>query len=344
MPYSVRYFKLIVVMIILPINYCLTQCEIEDLEINVCETVTVLDLSFYETNLGLYDYFLLDELILVPDSFIISGGEILQVIFMEDNSNCIDSFEITINKLNAPIVNILNDPLLNCLIGTLAILIDISESNGHTINWAGPGLLTDPNDSIAIVSECGFYDYQIVDTVSLCIVDGQVEVKCDYNFPIIAIDSINNCDGTMDLVGTAITVGSLVSFFWTGPGIISDINEPTITIDNIGNYILYVEDEEYYCISEMAIDVLSLDCISGVENGINTRAPDIIPNPFTDFLNIKFEDEFKSVSVYDELGKLITFDYLNMWSINSENWEKGVYYILVQGNDKVWIKKAVKVN
>ncbi|WP_294233185.1 T9SS type A sorting domain-containing protein, partial [uncultured Chryseobacterium sp.] len=67
----------------------------------------------------------------------------------------------------------------------------------------------------------------------------------------------------------------------------------------------------------------------------------IFPNPVKRILNVASENEVLSLEVYDNLGRLI-IKVSNQQSVKVEDFPKGVYYLKIQTEDKVYYEKFIK--
>ncbi|AZB07884.1 T9SS C-terminal target domain-containing protein [Chryseobacterium sp. G0162] len=67
----------------------------------------------------------------------------------------------------------------------------------------------------------------------------------------------------------------------------------------------------------------------------------LFPNPVKSILNIASENEINSLEIYDNLGRLIRkADHQK--SVKVDDFAKGVYYLKIQTNDKVYYEKFIK--
>lgn len=67
----------------------------------------------------------------------------------------------------------------------------------------------------------------------------------------------------------------------------------------------------------------------------------LFPNPVKSILNIASENEINSLEIYDNLGRLIRkADHQK--SVKVDDFAKGIYYLKIQTNDKVYYEKFIK--
>ncbi|MGH1516340.1 S8/S53 family peptidase [Chryseobacterium sp. JK1] len=67
----------------------------------------------------------------------------------------------------------------------------------------------------------------------------------------------------------------------------------------------------------------------------------IYPNPVKNVLNIAYEDNIHSVEIYDNLGRLIQKSS-SQKSVQVEDFAKGIYYLKIQTQNKVYYEKFIK--
>ena len=78
----------------------------------------------------------------------------------------------------------------------------------------------------------------------------------------------------------------------------------------------------------------------GVEN-IKKSTINIYPNPVKSILNIKTDDKFKNIELYDEIGRKLKTLPLN-YSQNIESLNKGIYYLKIQTEKSSSVEKIIK--
>lgn len=127
-------------------------------------------------------------------------------------------------------------------------------------------------------------------------------------------------------------------------GIISNATSNTFTPNNTGNYyVKIINSEGCYSLASNSIYV----GFTSVDEKDNDKAK-IYPNPFNNEFVINIRDtENTQINIYNSVGQLIetkeVFEKETV-KINSQNYNKGVYYIHVKTKDFTTIKKLVKID
>jgi len=75
-------------------------------------------------------------------------------------------------------------------------------------------------------------------------------------------------------------------------------------------------------------------------NDINKTQVSVFPNPSSDFINIKSDEEIKSIKIYDIKGSLIKSD--NISKVDISTFPKGNYIISIETKSGVETKKFIK--
>ncbi|KFC23440.1 T9SS type A sorting domain-containing protein [Epilithonimonas lactis] len=75
-------------------------------------------------------------------------------------------------------------------------------------------------------------------------------------------------------------------------------------------------------------------------NDINKTKISIFPNPSSDFINIKFDEEIRSIKIYDIKGSLIKSD--NTPKIDISAFPKGNYMVSIETKSRVETRKFIK--
>ena len=68
----------------------------------------------------------------------------------------------------------------------------------------------------------------------------------------------------------------------------------------------------------------------------------IFPNPSKDIINIKSEEELKSIEIYSILGEKVMFFEKKIQQLNIKNLSKGIYIMKLITNQGSAFKKFVK--
>jgi len=223
-----------------------------------------------------------------------------------------DTINVTINQLP---VSILVSDTASCF----PVNLDAFIGSNYLYTWqngsGGSGLFID---------ESGQYVISIEDINTGCTVTDTVEVVIYPELQIELGDDINcsPCNFYIS-VGTGFN-----NYLWSTGATSNSIN-----ITSPGLYSVVVTDQNG-CTARDSIMI--------------STATEIYPNPISDYLVINFIDESQilKVEIYDELGKVISYDHRiegNDWIISTAHFAKGVYFIKVSTNAFEKFYRVVKI-
>ncbi len=127
-------------------------------------------------------------------------------------------------------------------------------------------------------------------------------------------------------------------------GVIANATSSTYIPTNTGTYYVKILNAEgCYSLASNSVYV----GFTGIENN-NSEEIRIYPNPFDNEFVINFNTiELTQISIYNSVGQIVESreatkaEYIK---INTENYNKGVYYIQLKANDITITKKIVKVD
>jgi len=100
------------------------------------------------------------------------------------------------------------------------------------------------------------------------------------------------------------------------------------------------------CVHEKLSDTLTcVTLIGGIINTSSAMSITIYPNPSNEILFINSENSVETISIYDNLGKMLIHQSTisNNKSINVSNLRNGIYFIKVKTKRGTYIKKFSKV-
>lgn len=172
---------------------------------------------------------------------------------MVDDSICTatDSVKVTIRK---PIANAGVNDTLTCLNPTLNL--DGSASTPGIYHWTsiGGGVISGATTPTPLVGQTGLYILEVNEFG--CLDTDTVQIFQDATLPIVnaGTDTLITClVDTIQLNG--FVSGSDLSYFWTGPSIISGDSTLTPLIYSIGSYVLTAKDTITGCQSSSTVHV-----------------------------------------------------------------------------------------
>lgn len=112
---------------------------------------------------------------------------------------------------------------------------------------------------------------------------------------------------------------------------------PSHTYLNNGNYnvtlLVYSQDS---CFTDTITKNISI-INAGVNDYKSEKIISIYPNPVHEFLTLKTEEKYKSIQIYDSLGKLV-FVSLKKRKLNISELPKGVYVLQIDNNKNSRLK------
>jgi hypothetical protein len=176
-----------------------------------------------------------------------------------------------------------------------------------------------------------------------------------FNYNIVGADHFifaNNNKGTVVPDATDIVIDK--SYYYD--------NKPSFLAENewakIGELALYDNVSipaknrfisEYQDNTYCKVIVTPTDTVEPIDTISTIYAPkverfSIYPNHFESYLNIESSEKFKNIQIFDAVGKLV-FEFKNpntSIQVNTLDWQKGLYLISIQTENKTRIKKALK--
>jgi large repetitive protein len=177
-----------------------------------------------------------------------NGANIVTFDYQEDG--CMFSESITINIFAQPTANIAGPEVLSCANNQMVAL---SGSGSGTPSWTGPGIQSGGNTFTPVVDASGPYVLTVTDPATGCTNTAQVTVMADNSLPVADAgnDEVLDCnnDATITLSAGG-TLGADYEVTWSGPGInAANMNDASLTINQPGTYILYIENTVLNCTS-----------------------------------------------------------------------------------------------
>jgi len=152
--------------------------------------------------------------------------------------------------------------------------------------------------------------------------------------------NVNTSNGNVDFTNTA-TNG--VSYEWHfGDGNNSTLENPSHTYSGSMNtfsveLIVYSADS---CFSDTIIQTVNISA-TGINSISDYNALIIYPNPAKDFIEIKADFTFSSISILDISGKLLRqLNAVNKISVS--DFPKGIYFIKLVGKETTKTRKFIK--
>lgn len=204
-----------------------------------------------------------------PFANVIGAGN-YQLIVEDTINGCADTsfIEIQVDTL-APLAQVVNSPVLNCLVEQ-----DTLFSTGSSLGpqyeylWQGDCVLNNVTDPYAVIDCQGTYRLEITNTLNACIQTSEVFVVKDTFAPevVIASPEMLSCENNIiDLDGRASSPASRLEYQWEGSGVVGDTTQPLIQINEGGQYSLIVTNTSNFC-SDTAFVEIEMDTIHPVSD------------------------------------------------------------------------------
>lgn len=185
-----------------------------------------------------------------------------------------NSFIWVTENVEVPDVEILDPSELNCIVTEIPLEGFVSAPvSDYTVEWFGPGIVSNENEIQILVNEPGEYTLQVTDLSNGCTGSDIVVVNSDIDEPI-AIASVNDeLDCSTDEVvvsGEGSSEGSAYEYSWVvlGPqgNIINGQNSIEATVNEAGIYEFTVVNLDDGCESKDTVEVIEItDVITAVE-------------------------------------------------------------------------------
>jgi gliding motility-associated-like protein len=178
---------------------------------------------------------------------------------------------IVIEDRTQPSVSIAPPEVLTCATPQVTLAVSGSVS-GLSFIWSGPGIVGSNAQPSVSVNQPGIYAVTVTNPQNGCSAVGSVNVTEDKAVPSLNVtaDPFISCSsGTANATASSTTQG--VSFAWTGPGIVGNPDQGSITVNTAGTYLATVKNPANGC-----SDTSSVEILPAIPFEINA---DIIPNP-----------------------------------------------------------------
>lgn len=155
-----------------------------------------------------------------------------------------------------PAVSVSNQQTLTCASTSVTLTGNSNPSTGITVNWLG-GVCGNPNSLTTSACSAGTYTLVVTNTANGCSAQAISTVVADANVPSLSVSntgSLNCLNGTVQIIVT--TTSSPVTYTWTGPGIVSGSNSPTLTVNQPGNYSVVVTNTANGCSASITNSII----------------------------------------------------------------------------------------
>lgn len=212
--------------------------------------------------------------------------------------------------------------------------VSLTANGASSYTWVGYG-----TNNVLIITPTITSNYTLVGANGNCSTTNVISQQVLPN-PSISIASSANtiCAGK----SATITATGAATYSWSNG---STNNRIIVSPSTTTTYTLTGNNQG--CSSIKTI-IQNVSNCTGIESS-DKIATDLIafPNPFSTFFNLEnTSEEPLEINIYDQLGKLVQnlkIEAKNKMTIETENWNRGLYFIHLQLSDKKFVKKIIKI-
>jgi hypothetical protein len=167
------------------------------------------------------------------------GNYAVQVTNLDNGCVTTANQSVTQNS-TLPDVSITPPNTLTCS-QTSIVIQGNSATNGVTFSWSGPGIVSGGASNAATVNQPGVYTLTVINPSNGCENTANVSVVESADVPVVNISVSGELTCSVsEVILTATSSVSGVSFSWSGPGIVSGGNQAVVTVNQTGNYSVTV--------------------------------------------------------------------------------------------------------
>jgi len=260
--------------------------------ISCAEPTTVLDGTGSSTGTDI-----VYEWVHGPGTATILGGNTLMAtvnavgsydLIVTDTSNGCSStaFSFVEGDVVPPTVDAGEPDTLNCVVEELELDGTVDPAGNYTYAWTtiGGNFVMDPDMPNPTIDQAGTYILTVEEDGTGCMATDTVEIALNNDTPSAstALGSDITCTNPeVILDGSASSSGSLITYSWSGPGMITGGNTTMPSVNAVGTYILIVTNTYSQCTDEALVIVGAnlaepTAVVSDMNNEINCTTPSIM--------------------------------------------------------------------
>ena len=186
----------------------------------------------------------------------------------DPSTGCTNSATVAVTNTGA-IPNVTAGAPLTLTCTTLNGNVSASSTTaGVTYSWAGPGITSGGNTSIASVNAIGTYTITVTDPGSGCLNTTTVNVSNNTTPPPITVGAplLLTCVTLSGTISANSTVPN-VTYSWSGAGITNGSATSTATVNAIGTYTVTITDPANGCINSSTVNVANNATLPTVTGG-----------------------------------------------------------------------------
>ncbi len=210
----------------------------------------------------------------------VNGLGTYELIVTDTTNGCTDSaFSFVEGDVVPPMVDAGASDTLNCVVMDLELNGTVDPSGNYTYAWTtidGNFVMNQdmPNPTI---NQAGTYVLTVTEDGTGCMAMDSVEIALNNDTPSASAElgpDITCTNPQVTLDGSASSSGALITYSWSGPGMITNGNTTMPTVDAVGTYILTVTNTYSQCTDEALVIV-----------GANLAAPTAVVSDMNDEIN-----------------------------------------------------------
>ena len=170
--------------------------------------------------------------------------------FTVDAYGCTRDTTVTVNQNRVtPTVTINPPDTITCSSPQVSLEASTDAGSSEYIWYAGAGgnIVSGDSTAIATVNAPGTYTVEVTNTLNSCSNTTSVTVEGDSTAPAFVISDPLPVTCTRDTSVITATNVSDASYQWSGPGILSGQNDPSVTVTQAGDYSLTVTRDDNGC-------------------------------------------------------------------------------------------------
>ncbi len=174
-------------------------------------------------------------------SVIVNAIGVYSVVAVNPNTGCSNtaSISVGINTI-APVVSASVSNSVTCTNNSVTLVGSSNPSNNINVQWLG-GVCGNPNSLITYACSGGTYTLVVIDMTNGCSSSATVNVLQDPSVVTVTATAMDVLDCNTNTVNVVASVtGTVHTYSWSGPGIVSGNGTATIVVNQSGNYYVTV--------------------------------------------------------------------------------------------------------
>lgn len=184
-----------------------------------------------------------------------------ELIVRDTSNGCTaNAFSFVDGDVVPPLVEAGAPDTLNCEILQLELNGTVDPSGSYTYAWttSGGNFVMNQNMPNPTIDQAGTYFLTVTEDGTGCVATDSVEIALNNDTPTASAalgPDITCTNPQVTLDGSASSAGALITYSWSGPGIVSDGSTTMPTVNAVGTYILTVTNTYSQCTDEALVIV-----------------------------------------------------------------------------------------